>query len=130
MASLSSNWCINTIVDPRRAVAFHHVHYPDYFKPYYSIGETGNRLVGWEYRNDDIQLLRVTHYFTKPKKEWIERRNLGLADLSSGKGALDEFNAYDNENDDIFDDSILYYLGLMGQNARIHGHDSEGDLQG
>ena len=107
----AGNQCIKTIVNPRRAFEFHHVHYPKYFRPYYSIAETGERVDDWQYHNTDIKRLRINHYFTKSKEEWIERRSLGMADFTDRKRSLDEFYAHDNN--DVFDDSALYWVERM-----------------
>lgn len=124
---MASNRCIKTVVDPRRAFEFHHVHYPKYFEPYHSISETGERVDGWEYRNDHIEKLRVNHYFTKSKDEWVERRSLGMADFSNRKRGLDEFYAHDKN--DIYDNSMLPYVEVMGKGFESYGHGSEGDKQ-
>ena len=51
-----------------------------YYFGYYSIDETVRKVTGWFNINNNIKLLRINHYFTKSKEEWIARRSIGKAD--------------------------------------------------
>lgn len=109
------NNCIKTIVNPRVTFEFHSPHFPIYFKPYYSISEKGERVDGWSYRNDNIQLLRINHYFTKSKEEWIRRRRLGKADSYSLNNSRSIQEFYEHDNNDVYDPSILTYVQAFDQ---------------
>lgn len=105
------NDCIKTIVDPRKVYKYKHPHFPTYLYGYYSIDENGKKVKGWSHPAAQINKIRINHYFTKSKEEWVERRSLGKADKSDEKRTIEEFYAHDNN--DIFDDSMLYYVQQM-----------------
>ena len=75
--------------------------------------ENGNIVDGWNHPNAEIQKIRINHYFTKSKEEWIERRKIGKADAKDRTKirSLEEFQLHDNN--DIFDDGMLYYVDKM-----------------
>ena len=48
---------------------------------------------------DSYILLRINHYFTKSKEQWIKRRSLGRAPLGANhKRSLEEFYLHDNND--------------------------------
>lgn len=90
------------------------MHYPAYIFGRYSIDENGERVNGWKHPMMRIRKLRINHYYTKSREEWIKRRSIGKADSENpeaNKRTLDEF--YQHDNNDIFDDSMLYYVEMM-----------------
>lgn len=107
------NGCIKTIINPRRVYKFEHVHFPIYLYGFYSIDENGSRVDGWLNKTSEIKKLRINHYFTKSKEEWIIRRSMGKADYKdrSQIRSLQEFEEYDNN--DIYDDGMLKYIDKM-----------------
>lgn len=112
------NDCIKTIVNPRKVYAFEHVHYPTYIYGAHSIDENGNIVTGWSHPSMIIEQIRINHYFTKSKEEWIERRKIGKADAKDRTEirSLEDFKLHDNN--DIYDDGMLYYLEKM-KNLKI-----------
>ncbi|WP_283680820.1 glycosyltransferase family 92 protein [Parablautia sp. Marseille-Q6255] len=105
------NNCIKTIVNPRKVYKYKQPHFPTYLYGYYSIDENGNKVKGWSHPVEQINKIRINHYFTKSKEEWVERRSFGKADKSDEKRTIEEFYAHDNN--EIFDDSMLYYVQQM-----------------
>lgn len=107
------NDCIKTIVNPRKVYAFDHVHYPTYIYGVHSVDENGNIINGWNHPNAEIKKIRINHYFTKSKDEWVERRKIGKADAKDRTKirSLEEFKLHDNN--DIYDDGMLYYVDKM-----------------
>lgn len=105
------NACIKTIVCPQYVFEYAHPHYPTYIFGKYSIDETGKRVDNWYNPTDELHLIRINHYFTKSKEEWIKRRSMGTVLNEKDKRTLDEF--YQHDNNDIYDDSMLYYVRLM-----------------
>ncbi len=98
--------CVKTIANPRRVYRYVHAHYPMYYKGYYSVDESGKRVDGWANPVKEIRRLRINHYFTKSKEEWIVRRQLGRVDRKHFEArTMDEFYAHDNN--DIYDDGML-----------------------
>lgn len=102
--------CIKTIANPRRIKKFSHVHYPTYYRGFYSVNDCGKRVDGWSNPNYHTSRLRINHYFTKSKQEWIERRSRGKADTtdSEDKRTMQEF--YDHDHNDIYDPIMLPYV--------------------
>ena len=110
----TGNGCIKTIVQPQYVFKYSHVHYPTYILGRYSIDENGERVNGWCHTMLKIEKLRINHYFTKSKEEWIKRRSMGTADSKNpekSKRTLEEF--YRHDNNDIYDDSMLYYVNKL-----------------
>ena len=107
------NNCIKTIVNPRRVFKYEHVHFPTYLKGFYSVDENGKKVEGWSNKIYEIKKIRINHYFTKSKEEWIIRRSMGKADYKdrSQIRTLDEFMEHDNN--DIYDDGMLFYVDKM-----------------
>lgn len=107
------NDCIKTIVDPRKVAFFDHVHYPRYCLGWYSVDEKGQKVEGWSHPMGKLDRIRINHYFTKSKEEWIIRRSLGRADSAdrSTDRTIQEF--YEHDNNDIFDDSALRYANQL-----------------
>lgn len=108
------NGCIKTVVMPKFVYAYEHVHYPTYIYGKYSIDENGNRVRGWLNNVEKTYKIRINHYFTKSKEEWIQRRSLGKADSKQKektKRTIEEFYQYDNN--DIYDDSMLFYANKI-----------------
>ena len=109
------NDCIKSVVNPRRVYRYCHVHYPMYYFGYYSIDETGRKVTGWFNINNNIKLLRINHYFTKSKEEWIARRSIGKADAKDRTKTRTMQEFYEHDNTDIYDASALYYSNLLNK---------------
>lgn len=101
---------IKTICNPRRVAFYISPHYPLYKTGSYSVGENGERLYVWfcdkrEYRN-----IRINHYYTKSKEQFLGKISRGLGDRI-GEYRQDMFNRYDlNE---IEDNSMLVYADAL-----------------
>lgn len=102
--------CIKTIANPRVIKKYRHVHYPTYYRGFYSIDEDGNRCDGPFNTCVNTKHIRINHYFTKSKQEWIERRSRGKADTTdeTDRRTIEEFYAHDHN--DIYDPIILPYI--------------------
>lgn len=107
---------IKTICKPDLVVQFNHTHYPVYKWGNYCISIDGKRIPQWRNEITDYTGLRINHYFTKSKEQWIIRRQMGTSDGSSNR-TLEEF--YNHNNNDIKDPSALYYreqvLSILNQ---------------
>lgn len=86
-----------------------------YYFGYYSIDETGRKVTGWSNINNNIKLLRINHYFTKSKEEWIARRSIGKADATDRTKTRTMQEFYEHDNNDIYDASALYYSNLLNK---------------
>ena len=103
------NDCIKTIANPRRIKEYRHVHFPTYYRGFYSVNDDGLRCDGAFNKCADTKRIRLNHYFTKSKEEWMERRSRGKADTtdSDDKRTLEEFYAHDNNS--VYDPIMLPY---------------------
>lgn len=104
------NQCIKSIVNPRKVLWFHNPHYPVYYPFVYAVSEKNKKVKKWENYDECIKEIQLNHYFTKSKEEWIKRRGVARADTGT-KRQMDEF--YKHDNNDIYDDRMLDYVGLM-----------------
>lgn len=102
------NFHIKTICNPRMVKNYISPHYPLYKLGGYSISEsTGERLYGWFCHTVEYRNMRINHYFTKSKEEFIQKRNRGLGDRL-GKYDMDMFSTYDLN--DIQDRNMAIYI--------------------
>lgn len=65
---------------------------------------------GWFCHDVNYQNIRINHYFTKSKEQYIQKRARGLGDRI-GQYDLEKFNLYDLN--DIEDNSMKYYAELL-----------------
>ena len=106
------NGCIKSIVDPRRVYKYTHSHYPTYYRGYYSVDEDGQKVIGWSHPKTTIRKLRINHYFTKSREEWIERRSKGRVDgKDNDERSIEVFQEYDNN--DIYDDGMRVFAEAL-----------------
>lgn len=105
--------CIKTIANPRLIKEYRHVHFPTYYRGVYSVNECGQRVDGWSNPCYNTQRIRINHYFTKSKQEWIERRSRGKADTMDleDKRTMQEF--YQHDHNDIYDPIMLRYVEML-----------------
>lgn len=68
------------MINPRKVFLYEHAHFPTYLFGSYSVDENGNKVDGWSHPVETIHQIRINHYFTKSKEEWIERRSIGKAE--------------------------------------------------
>lgn len=97
-----------SIVRPSCTLMWNHPHYPIYRLDYHGIDLAGRLNDSFWNEVDDYHLLKVNHYFTKSKEQWIQRRSQGKADLGADdKRTMNEFVAHDNN--DVMDESAKAY---------------------
>ena len=94
------NECIKTIARSMSIQYFQHPHYPVYKSGYYPVNTQMKLVPEWSSSlKDSYILLRINHYFTKSKEQWIKRRSLGRAPLGANhKRSLEEFYLHDNND--------------------------------
>lgn len=109
-SNAKGNDCIKSIVNPRLVKEFKHVHYPKYYRGFYSVNEDSNRCDGPTNVCGDTKHIRINHYFTKSKEEWIVRRSRGKADTENiaDKRTIEEF--YEHDHNDVYDPIMLPYV--------------------
>lgn len=105
------NYHIKTICNPRLVKKYISPHYPLYKLGAYSISESeGKRIYGWFCWSVRYSYIRINHYFTKSKEQFLAKRNRGLADRL-GQYELEKFDIYDLN--DIIDKSMEIYVKKM-----------------
>lgn len=102
-----SCYMIKTICNPRMVSDYISPHYPLYKIGAYSVSDSdGKRQYGWFHHNVTYKNVRINHYLTKSKQEFIKKRNRGLADRI-GTYDMEIFNKYDLN--DVHDESMKVY---------------------
>lgn len=115
--ALPTHWScfiVKTICNPRMVKDFISPHYPLYKIGAYSVNDSdGERQYGWYCYQVAYQQIRVNHYFSKSKQEYLKKQQRGLADRV-GKYEMSKFNVYDLN--DIHDETMKVYSEIIKQN--------------
>lgn len=100
------NQHVKTICDPRKVAGILNPHIVQYNYGCYAIDSFYRRLDKpfTEYNPDAP--LRINHYFTKSKNEFIEKKNRGEADTLNMR-TMEDFKLHDRN--EVFDDSMKRY---------------------
>lgn len=100
------NRYIKTICNPRKVFDFTVTHAANYFPGYYAVDELLQK-VAWT-RTDKVSVshLRLNHYYSKSKTEFLEKRRRGSGDVMALR-RMSEFEEHDKN--DVFDDSMRVY---------------------
>ena len=75
--------------------------------------ENGNRVDGVDNFVPATHRIRVNHYFTKSRAEWLAKQQKGKADVA-GLRPVEEFEWRDRN--DVFDDTIVKYFEWLKAN--------------
>lgn len=100
------NNCIKTIAIPECIKLFNHPHYPIYRYGFYNVDLYGHPVSGAYNRITQYYGVKINHYFTKSKEQWIIRRSMGMADKNAER-TISEF--YEHDNNDVKDLSAAIY---------------------
>lgn len=103
---------IKSIVNPRLTATMDSAHFATYQEGYFAIDENGNRVDGMDNFVDHTNLIRINHYFTKSKAEWIIKRNRGFGDGQHFR-PMEEFDWRDRN--DVYDDLIIHHRNYLMQ---------------
>ncbi len=102
------NYYIKTICDPLKARYYgEDPHYPIYLKGFYNLDENGEIVEGSVSKKITFSKVRINHYFTKSREEYILKRNRGKADRDDLR-TMEEFYEYDQNV--IHDTEILSHV--------------------
>ena len=101
---------IKTICNPRVVVDIKKAHFPKYEDGMYNVNEDGEPVLGPFNQNCLCKKIRINHYFTKSKKEYIDKMNRGKADALD-KRSIEEFE-FHNKND-VYDYIMEKYVKLL-----------------
>ncbi len=99
---------IKTVCNPRFVNDFISPHYPIFKAGAYNINDSdGKRLWGWFCLDVKWQALRINHYWSKSKEQYIKKISRGLGDRE-GAYDMSKFNTYDlNDEKDL---SMMVYV--------------------
>lgn len=106
-ASDWGNYHIKTICNPRLVKNYISPHYPVYRLGAYSVSESDcKRLWGWFCHDVKWKNMRINHYYSKSKEQYIQKVSRGLGDRE-GEYDMTQFDDYDlNSVEDL---SMLIY---------------------
>lgn len=99
------NHIIKTICDPLKIISMSQVHFPVYRRGYYGLNENGEIVTGSISREVHFSRIRINHYYTKSKEEFMAKIKRGRADLFVNDRTLKDF--YDYDQNKIKDTEIL-----------------------
>ncbi|MCP0887611.1 glycosyltransferase family 2 protein [Ligilactobacillus sp. WILCCON 0076] len=109
--TFEKNKHIKTICDPNKVVGFINPHYATYLPGYKAINENGKVVTGAFTHYVSTNIIRVNHYFTKSKAEFVLKKARGMADNLSIRNSND-FKMHDKN--DVLDESMKKYNQLNG----------------
>lgn len=94
------NHHVKSICNPRCILGFSNPHNPYYIKGFNNINENGVVIGGPMSESVVCEQLRINHYFTKSKEEFLNKIKRGMADSGNFR-SQNEFDKFDrNEVDD------------------------------
>ena len=101
---------IKSIIDPRKTAYFEHAHFPVYKTGHFAVNTQGHTVKGAISDEVDYSVMRVNHYITKSKEEWVKKRKRGQADTGyyAADDEIEKSFLYHDRNE-VFDDSMLKY---------------------
>ena len=110
--NLRDNHVIKTVFDPAKAVSFISDHFPIYRIGFNNLDETGRITYGTHTQEVHYDMIRINHYFTKSREEFIAKRSRGRAD-GAGMLSMEEFDSHDhNEAEDT---EILLFAAKLNK---------------
>lgn len=105
--SFEKNHHVKSIVDPRKAAGFiSEPHSLTYLPGYFAVDENGNPVTGPFTENVSTNVIRINHYFTKSKEEFLQKKSRGRATTNSHR-TMKDFT--DHDRNDVLDDSMRVY---------------------
>ena len=104
------NDCVKTIANPRYIRKYTHTHSPIYITGFNNVNENGEVLIGWSNPIPRTKFLRINHYFTKSKQEWIERRSRRRSDCADDNNVRTMEEFYEHDHNDVYDPIMLPYV--------------------
>ena len=93
----NGNKCVKSIVIPSCVKIFLNPHYPKYKFGFYNTNFDGDPVVDYSNKISEYGPIRINHYFTKSRNQWIKRRSLGRADIAENR-TMQDFEQHDNND--------------------------------
>ena len=99
------NHIIKTICDPMKVFCWSICpHYPTYKKGFCNLDENGDPVEKYSTRHVHFEKIRINHYCTRSKEEYMEKITRGRADV---KGVRDMSGFYEHDRNEQEDTEIL-----------------------
>lgn len=102
--------CIKTIAIPECIKEYRQPHYPIYKNGLFNINTRGVIVPEWKSRIENYYLLKINHYFTKSKQEWMTRHSKGHSCMGATRN-LEVFAEHDNN--DVYNAFPKQYSNAM-----------------
>lgn len=97
---------VKTLVDPQKTISFINPHFACYKSGFYAVNLSNIKVDGPYSKPINKPKVRINHYFTKSKEEFMAKRARGMADNNNIRDIKD----YEKHNrNEIFDDSMRRY---------------------
>lgn len=100
------NQHVKTLVNPQKTIAFVNPHFACYTRGSYAVNIDNIKVDGPYSKPINNPKVRINHYFTKSKEEFMAKRARGMADNNNIRDIKD----YEKHNrNEVFDDSMRRY---------------------
>lgn len=106
---------IKTICNPRRVSYYISPHYPLYKLGAYSIGDSGERLYVWFCDKREYKNIRINHYYTKSKEQYLRKISRGLGSTTR-EYLPNKFE--ENDLNEIEDNSMAAYSRILKEKCK------------
>jgi len=101
------NHHVKSIVNPKYTAGFiDNPHCPYYLTGYYAIDTNGEEITNTFTKEVNTDIIRINHYFTKSKEEFMQKKARGRA-TTKAQRTIQDF--IDHDKNDVFDDSMRKY---------------------
>lgn len=100
------NRLVKTICNPRKVFYFYVSHAANYLPGYFAVNEDLKKVDGPETKVPSLNRIRLNHYYSKSKSEFIKKRARGSGEVL-GLRNMSEFDEHDKN--DVYDDSLKKY---------------------
>ncbi|MCT3449270.1 glycosyltransferase family 2 protein [Limosilactobacillus fermentum] len=111
---------VKTLVNPDVVAGFLNPHFPVYIAGYHSVNLNGQTVEGPFNEPSADPEIRLNHYFTKSKEEFIKKRSRGMADNLNIRD-MGKFEEHDQN--DVFDDSMKRYQDELEKAVQNDGRE-------
>lgn len=112
------NYVIKTVAVSTRVLAFASPHYPIYRRGYAGYDELGRKTIATRTKTVSTQYIRINHYFTKSKEDWVEKVKKGRADIPKPR-EMSRFEQYDRN--EVFDDRLCKAVEALRRQKQNKG---------
>ncbi len=113
--SFVKNNHVKSIVNPRRVAVFKNPHSALYLIGYKALNLSGEKVEGPFNENHANDAIRINHYFTKSREEYLAKAKRGMGDVPWLRDPAD-FEIHDKN--DVFDDSMKTFAQKLKANEK------------